>query len=62
MPQNAMIAQRPIFCVVLGDGGEWLIEVEWPDGSIENVCPFKAHTEGVNWVRMHSEAWLQERV
>jgi hypothetical protein len=62
MPQTALIAQRPIFCVVLGDGDEWLIEAEWPDGTIAHICAFKAHSEAVNWVRARSEAWLQERV
>jgi hypothetical protein len=36
-----MIAQRPVFCVVLGEGDQWLIEAEWPDGSVEHVCAFK---------------------
>jgi hypothetical protein len=57
-----MIAQRPLFCVVLRDGGEWLIEAEWPDGSIEHVCTFKAHSDAANWLRTHSETWLQERM
>lgn len=57
-----MIAQKPLFYVVLRDGDQWLIEVEWPDGSIEHVQAFKAHSEAVNWVKTHSETWLQERV
>jgi hypothetical protein len=57
-----MIAQKPLFYVVLRDGDQWLIEVEWPDGSIEYVQAFKAHSEAVNWVKTHSETWLQERV
>lgn len=57
-----MIAQRPLFHVVLGDGDQWLIEAEWPDGSIEPVQAFKAHSEAANWVKTHSETWLQERV
>ena len=57
-----MIAQKPLFYVVLRDGDQWLIEVEWPDGSIEHVQAFKAHSEAANWVKTHSETWLQERV
>jgi hypothetical protein len=57
-----MIAQRPLFCVVLRDGCEWLIEVEWPDGSIEHVCTFKTHSDAANWLKTHSGAWLQERM
>lgn len=62
MPQTAVNALRPIFCVVFGDGDEWLIEAEWPDGSLEHICAFKAHFEAVNWITTHSEAWLQKRV
>jgi hypothetical protein len=47
---------------VFGDGDEWLIEAEWPDGSLEHICAFKAHFEAVNWITTHSEAWLQKRV
>jgi hypothetical protein len=53
--------QKPIFCVVLGDGDQWVIEVEWPDGSIEHVDVFKTHSEATNWVKTLSEAWLKER-
>jgi hypothetical protein len=48
MRQIAVNALRPIFCVVLGDGDEWLIEAEWPDGSLEHICAFRAHFEAVN--------------
>lgn len=57
-----MIAQRPLFSVALRDGDQWLIEAEWPDGSIEHVYTFKAHFEAVNWVKTHSETWLKERL
>jgi hypothetical protein len=51
-----MIVQRPIFFVALGDGDEWLIEAEWPDGSIEDICAFRAYSEAVNQVRTASRA------
>jgi hypothetical protein len=54
-------AQIPFFCVVLRDGQQWYVEAEWPDGTIEQIDAFKAHLEGVNWVRTQSEAWLRER-
>ena len=54
-------ARKPFFCVVLGDGEQWHVEAEWPDGTIEQIDAFKAHLEGVNWVRTQSEAWLRER-
>jgi hypothetical protein len=56
-----MTLQKPFFCVVLDDGGRWLVEAEWPDGTIEQIDAFKAHLEGVNWVRTQSQAWLRER-
>jgi hypothetical protein len=30
--------QRPLIHVVLGAGDQWVIEAEWPDGSIEPIC------------------------
>jgi hypothetical protein len=60
-PSGTMTAQKPFFCVVLSDRGQWHVEAEWPDGTIEQIDAFKAHLEGVNWVRTQSEAWLWER-
>jgi hypothetical protein len=59
---HLMLAQKPLFTAVLPDGGEWLIEAEWPDGSIEHVCTFKAHADAAKWLKARSEAWLQERM
>jgi hypothetical protein len=53
--------QRPVFSIMLSDAGEWLIEAEWADGSIEHVCNFKAHSDAAKWLKTSSEAWLQER-
>jgi len=52
---------RPIFWVVLRDGPHWSVETEWPDGTVEHVDTFKAHSEAANWVRTRSEGWLRER-
>ena len=46
--QITMAGQKPLFNVVLRDGDEWLIEAEWPDGSIEHVCTFKAQSDAAN--------------
>ena len=35
----------PIFWVVLRDGGEWTVEAEWPDGTVENVYAFNHQFE-----------------
>jgi len=56
-----MTVQKPFFFVVLSDGEQWHVEVEWPDGTIEHIDAFKAYLEGWNWVRTQSEAWLRER-
>jgi hypothetical protein len=56
-----MAARRPIFCVVLSDGENWLVEAEWPDGTIEQINVFKAHFEAASWVSTQSEAWLKKR-
>jgi hypothetical protein len=53
---------RPVFCVVLGDGDNWSVEAEWPDGTIEPVEAFKGHSDAVDWVSTRSESWLRERV
>ena len=53
---------KPIFCVVLRDGGEWTVEAEWPDGTIENVDAFNHQFEAADWIASQSEDWLKERV
>ena len=57
-----MAARKPIFCVVLRSSEQWLIEAEWPDGTIEPVYKFKAGLEALNWVKTQSAAWVAERV
>ena len=52
----------PILCVVLRDGDRWIVEAEWPDGTIEQVDTFRKYSEAVDWVRTQSEVWLQGRV
>ena len=53
---------KPIFCVVLRDGGEWTVEAEWPDRTIENVDAFNHQFEAADWIASQSEDWLEERV
>jgi hypothetical protein len=52
---------KPIFCIVLSDGENWLVEAEWPDGTIEPVDTFEGHSAAVDWLSTRSESWLQER-
>ena len=53
--------QKPVFLVVLGDGSQWSLQAEWPDGTIEQVDTFKGHSEAVGWLTTQSEAWLVSR-
>jgi hypothetical protein len=54
-------AVKPIFCIVLGDGERWIIEAEWPDGTIERVDDFEANYEAVNWINQEADSWLKDR-
>ena len=55
------IARKPVYCVVLADGENWLVEAEWPDGTIEQVGTFRGYLEATNWISTRSELWLLER-
>ena len=52
-PSGTITAQKPFFCVVLSGGGQWHVQAEWPDGTIEQIDAFKAHLEGVNWCELN---------
>ena len=56
-----MAPTKPMFCAVLGDGQRWVVEVDWPDGTIEQVGEFQRQSEATDWITNQSEAWLQER-
>ncbi len=59
--KSGMTAPNPIFCVVLGDREGWLVEAEWPDGTIEQIDAFKAYLDAINWISTQSKVWLQKR-
>jgi hypothetical protein len=50
-------AGRPFFHVKLSDGDQWLVEAEWPDGTLEVVNTFNDHASAVNWMNSRSETW-----
>lgn len=52
-------AEKPIFHVILSDRDQWVVEAEWPDGTLERVQTFQNHSTAANWVATQSEAWLQ---
>jgi hypothetical protein len=57
----AEITQKPIFYVVLTDRDRWAVEVEWPDGTLEQVHTFAEHSLATYWVATQSDAWLEVR-
>jgi hypothetical protein len=59
--ERGMAAPKPIFYVVLRDGKHWLVEAEWPDGTIEHINAFKAYFDAATWVNSQSKAWLKKR-
>lgn len=48
-----------MFYVLLSDRDEWVVEVEWPDGTLDRVRSFKHHASAADWVATQSTAWLQ---
>lgn len=56
-----MAPTKLMFCTVLGDSQRWVVAVDWPDGTIEQVCEFQRQSEATDWIINQSEAWLQER-
>jgi putative ABC transport system substrate-binding protein len=45
-----MSTSQPFFCVVLHDSDKWVIEAEWPDGSIEPIDTFSEHFEATKTI------------
>jgi hypothetical protein len=56
-----VVAQKPLFHVVLSDSDQCFVEAEWPDGTIEQIDTFGLHIEAVNWLSTQSESWVRER-
>jgi hypothetical protein len=52
------LAENPLFHVSLGDRDEWVVEAEWPDGTLERVSTFKNHSAAAHWIATASESWL----
>jgi hypothetical protein len=55
---------RPIFKpreIKLGDTSHWYVEVEWDDGTIEEIGQFASIADAWDWIARHSRTWLEER-
>jgi hypothetical protein len=46
---------------VLTDLGQWAVEAEWPDGTLERVDTFKEHSSAASWIATQSEPWWVDR-
>ena len=53
--------QKPILHLILGDGDQWAVEAEWPDGTLERINTFNDRSSATDWIRTQSEAWLEVR-
>jgi hypothetical protein len=62
LPTVGVSVAKPIFCVVLRNDEQCVVEAEWPDGTIEKIEAFKHKYEAADWIASQSEDWLQERV
>jgi hypothetical protein len=51
------IAGKPLFHVILSDRDHWLVETEYPDGTLEPVNTFKDHASAIDWMSPRSETW-----
>ncbi len=56
-----MSVAKPIFCVVLRNDEQCVVEAEWPDGTIEKIEAFKHRYEAADWITNQSGIWLEER-
>ena len=50
---------EPLFHVLLSDHDQWVVEVEWPDGTLERIRSFKHHATAADWVATQSKSWLR---
>jgi hypothetical protein len=53
--------EKPFFHIILSDGDEWAIEVEWSDSTLERVSTFRDYSAAADWIAHQSEAWLTVR-
>jgi len=52
---------KPIFVVVLRETERWTVEVEWPDGTIEEAVSAKSASAARNWINQSSRVWIEHR-
>jgi hypothetical protein len=57
---KTMRLSRPILFVVKTNGN-WTVQAEWPDGTVEEVKTFKAELQALDWLTWQSQTWLAWR-
>jgi len=51
----------PLFVIILGDGDQWTVEAEWPDGTIEQLDIFKSYYDAREWLARGSQSYARHR-
>jgi hypothetical protein len=51
---------KPILFVVKADGN-WTVQAEWPDGTVEEIKTFKRELQALDWLTWQSQTWLAWR-
>jgi hypothetical protein len=55
---------RPLFKpreIRAPDLSYWYVEVEWADGTIDEIGQFKSISEAWDWIARQSSAWIEDR-
>ena len=47
------------FHISLFDREEWVIEAEWPEGTLEQVTSFNTQSATADWIATASKTWLR---
>src|SRR5580704_18382253 len=50
MSFDCMAPTKLMFCTVLGDSQRWVVAVDWPDGTIEQVGEFQRQSQATDWI------------
>jgi hypothetical protein len=53
----------PVFSVrSLGNGADYVIDVLWSDGALDQLGRFASPEEAARWIEENSEIWLRDRL
>jgi hypothetical protein len=51
----------PILQIRNANGGGWMVRVEFPDGSFEEISGFKSENDANEWISKDLQDWLDRR-